>query len=256
MTTKTPFKVRDLRIKEKFCLDDAYVNGWSRYLDPSTLAVYVSLCRHADKEQSAFPSEKTIAEEHGICEKTVRNKIVLLKEWNIIKVERNRRKSGKWLRNTYFLLDKSQWIKPEVKITAGATTGKKFQNQRQQLPTKDSHLKVTHSNSETRPKAQSRCPLHLQDKYSELCQKYPNGHRECIEYLDSTCKEYRGGQPFVNFPKQFNFLHRMLRAGFDFEMIASAIDEMEKSNFYKGNWDFATVAGYLDRKGGMKYGNH
>ena len=60
----------------------------------------------------------------------------------------------------------------------------------------------------------------------------------------------------MNFPKQFSFLHRMLRAGFDFEMIASAIDEMEKSNFYKGNWDFATVAGYLDRKGGIKYGNH
>lgn len=138
------FKVRDLRIKEKFCVDDAYVNGWSRYLDPSALAVYVSLCRHADKEQSAFPAEKTIAEEHGICEKTVRNKIALLKEWNIIRVDRIRRNDGKWLRNTYFLLDKSEWIKPEVKITAGLATGKKFQNHRQQLPTKDSHLKVTH----------------------------------------------------------------------------------------------------------------
>lgn len=138
------FKVRDLRIKEKFCVDDAYVNGWSRYLDPSALAVYVSLCRHADKEQSAFPAETTIAQEHGICEKTVRNKIALLKEWNIIRVERTRREDGKWLRNTYFLLDKSEWIKPEVKITAGSSTGKNFQNHRQQLPTKDSHLKVAH----------------------------------------------------------------------------------------------------------------
>lgn len=255
MTNET-FRVRDLRIKEKFWLDDVYLNGYAKYLKPMATAVYLSLCRHADKEQSCFPAEVTIAEEHGICEKTVRNKVTLLKKWNIIRIERARRESGKWLCNTYFLLDKSEWIKPEVKFTACQTTGKKFQNHRQQLPTKDSHLKVTHNNSETRPKAKSRCPLHLKEKYPELCQKYPNGHRECIEYLDSTCKEYRGGQPFVNFPKQFSFLHRMLRAGFDFEMIASAIDEMEKSNFYKGNWDFATVAGYLDRKGGTKYVNH
>jgi len=143
-----PFRVRDLRIKEKFFLDDAYVNGWSRYLDPSALAVYVSLCRHADKDQSAFPAEGTIAKEHGLCEKTVGSKIKLLKEWNIIRVERTRSENGKWLRNTYFLVDKSEWVKPEVKITDGLTTGKKFQNHRQQLPTKDTHLKATHNKRE------------------------------------------------------------------------------------------------------------
>ena len=150
MTTNETFKVRDLRIKEKFWLDDVYLNGYAKYLKPIATAVYLSLCRHADKEQSCFPAEVTIAGEHGICEKTVRNKIALLKEWNIIRIERARRESGKWLCNTYFLLDKSEWIKPEVKFTAGQTTGKKFQNHRQQLPTKDSHLKVTHNNSEIR----------------------------------------------------------------------------------------------------------
>lgn len=256
MTTKTPFKVRDLRIKEKFFLDDAYLNGYARYLKPTATAVYLSLCRHVDKEQSCFPAEETIAEEHGICVRTVISKIKLLQQWSIIRLEKVRSRKGKWLNNTYYLLDKSQWKQPSANSAPGLSKCKKEQHQVQPLHTKDSHLKVTHNNSETRPKAQSRCPLHLKDKYPELCQKYPNGHRECVEYLDSTCKEYRCGQSFVNFPKQFNFLHRMLRAGFDFEMIASAIDEMEKSNFYKGNWDFATVAGYLDRKGGVKYGNH
>ena len=164
INTRT-FKVRDLRIKEKFFLDDAYVNGWSRHLDPSTLAVYVSLCRHADKDQSAFPAEKTIAEEHGICEKTVRNKITLLKEKNIIRVERTRRESGKWLCNTYFLLDKSEWIKPEVKITAGQTTGKKFQNHRQQLPTKDTHSKVAHIKREIN---KEKSLVSIKGKYSTL----------------------------------------------------------------------------------------
>lgn len=199
------FKVRDLRVKEKFCVDDAYVNGWSRHLDPSALAVYVSLCRHADKEQSAFPAEKTIAEEHGICEKTVRNKIALLKEWNIIRVERIRRNDGKWLRNTYFLLDKSEWIKPEVKITAGSATGKKFQNHRQQLPTKDSHLKVTHIKREIN---KEKSLVSIKGKYStleslgeteftDITQRYSvplsfvnSKYDDLVNYCQSTGKRY------------------------------------------------------------------
>lgn len=199
------FKVRDLRVKEKFCVDDAYVNGWSRHLDPSALAVYVSLCRHADKEQSAFPAEKTIAEEHGICEKTVRNKIALLKEWNIIRVERIRRNDGKWLRNTYFLLDKSEWIKPEVKITAGLATGKKFQNHRQQLPTKDTHSKVAHIKREIN---KEKDLVSIKGKYStleslgeteftDIAQRYSvpppfvnSKYDDLVNYCQSTGKRY------------------------------------------------------------------
>jgi len=141
---KETFKVRDLRIKEKFFLDDAYVNGWAKYLKPSALAVYVPLCRHADKEQSAFPNQKTIAKEHGICVRTVKSKIKLLQSWNIIRLEKVRSKRGKWLNNTYYLLDKSQWKKPSANFAPGLPRGKKQPNQGQPLPPKDSHLKVTH----------------------------------------------------------------------------------------------------------------
>lgn len=108
-----PFKVRDFRNKNFFLMDDAYLNGYAKFLDPSTTVVYLSLCRHVDKEQSAFPSETLIAEEHNIDKRTVIRKIKKLKEWNLIRVERTRNKEGKWLRNTYFLLDKSEWKNPE-----------------------------------------------------------------------------------------------------------------------------------------------
>ncbi len=143
MTNET-FKVRDLRIKEKFWLDDAYLNGYARHLKPIATAVYLSLCRHADKEQSCFPAEITIAEEHGIGERTVRYKIALLRRWNIIKVKRTRSQKGKWLHNTYFLLDKSEWKKPQAKFASGSSTGKREQNQRQPLPPNVSPLKVSH----------------------------------------------------------------------------------------------------------------
>jgi len=138
------FKVRDLRIKEKFWLDDAYLNGYARHLKPIATAVYMSLCRHADKGQSCFPAEITIAEEHGIGERTVRSKIALLQNWNIIKIKRTRSQKGTWLHNTYFLLDKSQWKKPQAKSASGSSTGKKEQNQRQPLPPNDPPLKVSH----------------------------------------------------------------------------------------------------------------
>lgn len=163
--TKETFKVRDLRIKEKFWLDDVYLNGYARYLKPTATAVYLSLCRHADKEQSCFPAEVTIAEEHGISERTVRSKIALLQSWNIIKVKRTRSQKGKWLHNTYFLLDKSEWRKPQAKFASGSSIGKKEQNQRQQLPHKDSHSKVAYIKREINKEKEL---IPLKGKYSSL----------------------------------------------------------------------------------------
>ena len=102
-------------------------------------------------------------------------------------MERTRRKNGKWLCNTYFLLDKSEWIKPEVKITAGSTTGKKFQNQRQQLPTKVSHGKVTHIKREIN-KEKGLVPLN--GKYSSITSL---GETE----LQETAERYQVSLAFV-----------------------------------------------------------
>lgn len=93
------------------------------------------------------------------------------------------------------------------------------------------------------PHQTMRCPL---EENSPLKTKYPNGHKECIEFIDSVAS--LKGHKFTNYQKQIGVLHKMLRAERDFEAIAKAAKKIKTDEFYvdKG-WDLATVAAQLDR---------
>lgn len=112
MQNTKPFIVRDKRNKGWFYLDNEYLNGLGKHMGPIGIAVYVSLCRHADGQQTCFPAQELIAEETGVGERTVRKYIDLLKKYNVIAVEREK-KGRKWANNLYYLLDKSQWQYPK-----------------------------------------------------------------------------------------------------------------------------------------------
>ena len=103
------FAVRDLRRKEKFQVDDAYLNGYARLCGWKATLVYISLCRHADKNQRAFPSINLISEELKIARGTVIAGLRDLERWVVILSHKERNKTGKWLNSTYILLDRSQW---------------------------------------------------------------------------------------------------------------------------------------------------
>ena len=145
------FKVRDLRKKEQFIIDDAYLNGYAKFFRPNGTAIYISLCRRADKEQSCFPSEKTIAKDHNITDRTVRKYIKRLKQANIIRIKKERSKSGKWYNNVYYLIDKSEWKTPEEINSSGIQRNidarpeeNNSKNKRNLVPPKDTHKKDTH----------------------------------------------------------------------------------------------------------------
>lgn len=97
--------IRDLRRKTKFFVDDEYLNGYAKKCGTTATAVYLSLCRHADKKQKCYPSIKKIAEEHNISVRSVYRGLDILEKYNIIK----RKRAGKQLTNRYYLLDKSEW---------------------------------------------------------------------------------------------------------------------------------------------------
>jgi predicted transcriptional regulator len=146
-------EVRDMRRKEKFFVDDEYLNGYAKLCGVSATAVYFVLCRHADRNQECFPSMETIAEKLGISRRTVITAIKTLVEWNIIaKGERKRKKGGEWMHNTYILLDKTVWKnKPSANISHGdqvqITTSPSANNDTHQVQpfhTKDTHKKDTH----------------------------------------------------------------------------------------------------------------
>lgn len=104
---KSSFEVRDLRSKEKFIVDDQFLNGYAKLVGIYGVGVYISLCRHANKEQKAYPSIGKISEELGISKRSVMRGIGTLEKYNIIKRER----LGKQLTNRYYLLDKKEWVK-------------------------------------------------------------------------------------------------------------------------------------------------
>ena len=112
------FKVRNLRKKDQFKIDDAYLNGYARVCGVYATAVYNSLSRHADfSTQEYWPSIDTIAHQHNIDRKTVIKAISTLEEWRIIKKIKERdEKTKRQLNNVYTLLDKTEWKKKPSRV--------------------------------------------------------------------------------------------------------------------------------------------
>jgi hypothetical protein len=108
-------RVIDKRNKEKFQIDDAYLNGWAKRCGINATGVYMVLCRHASKDQECFPSKKLIAEKLAISERSVYNAIKILEAHNIIEVHyQGRKEDGTYQNLTYILLDKTTWKAPSA----------------------------------------------------------------------------------------------------------------------------------------------
>jgi len=107
-------RIIDKRIKEKFMMDDAYLNGQAKICGWQATLVYTSLCRHASASQESFPSIKLMSEELKVDRKTIIKGLRSLEKHSVIAIRKSRTKGGKWLNNTYVLLDKSGWIKTEI----------------------------------------------------------------------------------------------------------------------------------------------
>jgi len=113
------FKTRDKRNKGWFWLNNEYLNGYGKRLGAVGVSIYVDLCRHADNDQKCFPSEKTIAKELKITDRTVRKYIKLFEKYHLIEITKERSIKGKWLNNVYWLTDKTEWLEPEETISDG-----------------------------------------------------------------------------------------------------------------------------------------
>lgn len=133
-------------------MDDEYLNGYAKLCGINATGVYLSLCRHANKEQRCFPSKKLIAEELAISERSVYTALKTLEIQHIIKIEQQGRKEDGSFKNlVYTLLDKKVWTD---KPSATGAVGKKRQSpsanddttRRQQVPNKETHINQTHIN--------------------------------------------------------------------------------------------------------------
>ncbi|MDO9231667.1 MAG: helix-turn-helix domain-containing protein [bacterium] len=136
-------RIIDQRNKEKFQVDDAYLNGYAKICGINATGVYMALCRHASNEQECFPSKRLIAEKLNIGERTVYDAIKKLEMHCVIKVTKaGRKKDGKFKNLTYILLDKSEWIKTvsDTSHQQSVPTADDDNSQRQDLPNKETHM--------------------------------------------------------------------------------------------------------------------
>lgn len=113
------FEIRDLRVKEKYFIDDKFLNGYAAIVGIHAVGVYNCLCRHANKSQRAWPAINNIAEILGIGRTSVVEAIKKLEEYNIIRKDR----PGKKMTNRYALLNKSIWNPLEVKSAIRTSLG-------------------------------------------------------------------------------------------------------------------------------------
>ena len=91
--------IRRIDDKNWYWISQSILKQYGRILKGSGLAVYNVLASYANsKSQTCFPSQQTIADRIGLCRETVNRKVKLLREKQLIKVNRLK---GRCL---YFLL--------------------------------------------------------------------------------------------------------------------------------------------------------
>lgn len=93
----------------KFVVADEFIDQYAAVCGWKGLAVYIALCRYANKERQCFPSIAQLAKKLGIAANSVKRGLGELRQWNIIKVEKSKRTNGTWKNNVYSLLDRSKW---------------------------------------------------------------------------------------------------------------------------------------------------
>jgi|GEM_PF-2428313 len=230
---------------------------------------YLTLKRIAGEHGKVFYSSRELAKQcGGVSKDTVYRLLKSLvvrgwiKEAGVIPAKTKPRMTyaivDLWQKNTEFYQNKKIVANEGQSQSNEEIVADQGQRSAQIRDTKEDLGKEDINTVETLPDGKSRqgkankkentgCPLLLKEKYPVLAEKYPGGHNECVEFISAV--EEEKGHKFINLPKQFGIVHRILRAGFDFNDMNRALNAIQKNNFYQDKgWDFATVAQWLERK--------
>jgi len=131
--------------KNVYLKPDEYLNGWAKKCGWKASLVYDSLWRHADENHKCFPSIELMAEENGVSRDTIMRGLKTLIEHCLVDKEEKRSSAGKFLFNSYTLLDKTKWKEPTKSLTATRSTKSlTASNQVAHSDYKDTHKKDTH----------------------------------------------------------------------------------------------------------------
>ena len=144
-------RIFDNRKKDKFQVDDEYLNGYAKLCGWKATLSYISLCRHANRDQYCFPKIEDMAKQHHVSRKIIIEGVKILEDWNIIQVIKKRRNDGAFRNNAYILLDKSEWKpKPPSENNDQVSNGD-MDDEDDQVPNSDSDEEQPTSPIDTPP---------------------------------------------------------------------------------------------------------
>ena len=117
-----------------FSKPNAYVEKAKRHLSPCADKVYDVLSKYRNIQTGAcFPSEKLIGFYAGLSDKSVKKGVRELKIMNLIYVEQEKNKYGKYKHNSYILTEPEHWLLPKGKKLPTDTEVSIFLNRREKF---------------------------------------------------------------------------------------------------------------------------
>jgi hypothetical protein len=207
--------------------------------DPIALQVFVWILLSVHPEKGSFITGSLAASEQlGMPRSTFRGALKRLENWKITAIKTATTHTEISLLNW----SKYQSLQNDRHLNRQPTASRPPQLNNKNKNTISKDIGAAKKTSDKKPS----CPLL---NGSPLRVQYPNGHKECVDYYVS--EQDSRGVRFVNDLKQFTFIHKILRAGYGFDIMDRVIVDIEVK-YGSGNWDFGTVSNWIE-KGGGKY---
>lgn len=125
-----------------FKVDNIFIDTYAKELGHIASIIYISIKRHANREDASWPSYKLISEELGISERTVIRHIGELEKYGLIYKDKNRRK-GQWDHNVYYITERESWLTPDDFESNSMTNSHKPNDNNDKSYTIKSHTKKT-----------------------------------------------------------------------------------------------------------------
>ena len=102
-------KIVDQRFDGFFQVPDILIDEYVRVVGMGAFAIYLSMCRHANKDRLSWPGMRKLCFELGMSASSVNRGIKILEAHSMIKVDRKHREF-----NIYSLVKPFRWKKGKV----------------------------------------------------------------------------------------------------------------------------------------------
>jgi len=216
---KTPQIIDESGDKKYFTIIPNYITNHSSIWEQGA---YLTMKRIAGENGKCFASQKELARRLEISQPTMARIIKKL-------VSRG------WIEQEGFQAGKTRPIKCWRIIDLWQLNTNYYKKKIDKPQNKEEDIIEEDNTSATLPNGKYRCPNKLE------------GHKGCIEFIDSVAN-FKHKKTFTNYQKQIYHLHKMLRSGYTFKDIDTAIDKIDSDSFYQEKgWDLATIANIFDR---------